>query len=141
MKKIFRYIILAILALVVAIGAGYGIINKMQQQEIALSERAMLNLEALARGENMPCPENPPGGGNRITGYRLGIETIQGYYFRGNVTLARPGGIAGMSARPTVYKSQNDCVISIISSTCPERCVGHVTYHWQRGVLGTCPHS
>ena len=35
----------------------------MQQQEIALSERAMLNLEALARGESPPggC-ENPPGG-------------------------------------------------------------------------------
>ena len=66
MKKIFRYIILAILALVVAIGAGYGIINKMQQQEVALSERAMLNLEALARGESPPggC-ENPPGGGGR----------------------------------------------------------------------------
>ena len=50
---------MAILALVVAIGAGYGIISKMQQQEVALSERAMLNLEALARGES-PCPERPP---------------------------------------------------------------------------------
>ena len=75
MKKIFRYIILAILALVVAIGAGYGIISKMQQQEVALSERAMLNLEALAKGESPPggC-ENPPAEDDRSRCYTTWVQ-------------------------------------------------------------------